>query len=227
MCSSDLNTNPDLISAKSMTELTNIVANADIIKKAPTLSESTVNFYKRFIQPNLLPIIIVVIFISFMVYRYMTYSNEKEKFDPNKSINDPTQTKLELSERNPYEFDNTMNKILRDKEANDILNDEDAFLAQAGYNAFSDVTQNPSLADEFKDYDVANKEEGPPQVGISGRRSPVDGIIGDNTIQQFNWLKKKPVTPKVPSKTKSTDETSTKIEKSDLSTLIFSPFAAG
>jgi len=132
------NTNPDLISAKSMTELTNIVANADIIKKAPTLSESTVNFYKRFIQPNLLPIIIVVIFISFMVYRYMTYSNEKEKFDPNKSINDPTQTKLELSERNPYEFDNTMNKILRDKEANDILNDESIYENLIDRNEFND-----------------------------------------------------------------------------------------
>lgn len=121
---------------------------------------------------------------------------------------------------------NSPNKNKRYREAakeagideNDILNDEDAFLAQAGYNAFSDVSQNPSLADEFKDYDVTNKEEGPTQVGISGRRSPVDGIIGDNTIQQFNWLKKKPVTPKVPSKTKSTDETSTKIEKSDLTT---------
>ena len=132
------NTNPDLISAKSMTELTNIVANADIIKKAPTLSESTVNFYKTFIQPNLLPIIIVVIFISFMVYRYMTYSNEKEKFDPNKSINDPTQTKLELSERNPYEFDNTMNKILRDKEANDILNDESIYENLIDRNEFND-----------------------------------------------------------------------------------------
>lgn len=119
------NTNPDLISSKSMTELTTIIANADIVKKAPTLSESTVNFYKRFIQPNLLPIIIVIIFISFMIYRYMTYSNEK--FDPNKSVNDPTQTQLELSERNPYEFDNTINQVIKDKEVNEILNDDSLY----------------------------------------------------------------------------------------------------
>jgi hypothetical protein len=119
------NTNPDLISSKSMTELTTIIANADIVKKAPTLSESTINFYKRFIQPNLLPIIIVIIFISFMIYRYMTYSNER--FDPNKSVNDPTQTELELSEKNPYEFDNAMNKVIKDKEANEILNDDSLY----------------------------------------------------------------------------------------------------
>jgi hypothetical protein len=132
------NTNPDLISAKSMTELTTIIANADIVKKTPTLSESTVNFYKRFIQPNLLPIIIVIIFISFMIYRYMTYTNEKEKFDPNKSVNDPNQTKLELSETNPYEFDNTMNKILRDKEANEILNDDSIYENLLDKNEFND-----------------------------------------------------------------------------------------
>lgn len=142
------NTNPDLISAKSLNELTNIIVTTEGIKKPATLSESTVNFYKRFIQPNLLPIIIVVIFISFMIYRYMTYSSDKEKFDPNKSINDPTQTELELSERNPYEFDNTMNKILRDKEANDILNDESIYDNLIDRNEFNDRevyrgTQNP------------------------------------------------------------------------------------
>jgi len=142
------NTNPDLISSKSLNELTNIIVTTENIKKPATLSESTVNFYKRFIQPNLLPIIIVVIFISFMIYRYMTYSSDKEKFDPNKSINDPTQTELELSERNPYEFDNTMNKILRDKEANDILNDESIYDNLIDRNEFNDRevyrgTQNP------------------------------------------------------------------------------------
>jgi len=142
------NTNPDLISVKSLNELTNIIVTTENIKKPATLSESTVNFYKRFIQPNLLPIIIVIIFISFMIYRYMTYSSDKEKFDPNKSINDPTQTELELSERNPYEFDHTMNKILRDKEANDILNDESIYDNLIDKNEFNDRevyrgTQNP------------------------------------------------------------------------------------
>lgn len=142
------NTNPDLISVKSLNELTNIIVTTENIKNPATLSESTVKFYKRFIQPNLLPIIIVIIFISFMIYRYMTYSADKEKFDPNKSINDPIQTELELSERNPYEFDNTMNKILRDKEANDILNDERIYDNLIDRNEFNDRevyrgTQNP------------------------------------------------------------------------------------
>jgi len=129
------NTNPDLISSKSMAELTKIVANTDPVKKA-TLSESTLSFYKKYIQPNILPLIIVVLFIIFMVYRYMTNS---EKFDPNKSIDDPTQTKLELSETDKhYEFDNVINQVVKDKEMNEILNDDSIYENLLDRNEFND-----------------------------------------------------------------------------------------
>ena len=131
------NTNPDLISAKSMAELTKIVADADPVKKV-SLSQSTISLYKKYIQPNLLPLIIVIIFISFMIYRFMTHS-EKEKFDPNKSVNDPTQTQLELSETpNHYEFDNVINEVVKDKEMNEILNDDSIYENLIDRNEFND-----------------------------------------------------------------------------------------
>jgi hypothetical protein len=134
------NTNPDLISSKSIAELTKIVEKADPIKKA-SLSESTLSFYKKYIQPNLLPLIIVIIFITFMIYRYMTNSDKenKEKFDPNKSVNDPTQTELELSETDKhYEFDNVINEVVKDKEMNEILNDDSIYENLLDRNEFND-----------------------------------------------------------------------------------------
>lgn len=132
------NTNPDLISAKSMTELTKIIVDSDPAKQLPTLSESTLSFYKKYIQPNLIPLIIVIVFISFMIYRYMSHS-EKEKFDPNKSVNDPTQTQLELSETDKhYEFDNVINQVVKDKEMNELLNDESIYENLIDRNEFND-----------------------------------------------------------------------------------------
>jgi hypothetical protein len=132
------NTNPDLISAKSITELTKIIVDSDPAKKVITLSESTLTFYKKYIQPNIIPIIIVIIFISLMIYRYMT-NNSKEKFDPNKSVNDPTQTQLELSETpKHYEFDNVINQVVSDKEMNEIYNDESIYENLIDRNEFND-----------------------------------------------------------------------------------------
>ena len=55
----------------------------------------------------------------------MTHS---EKFDPNKSVNNSTQTQLELSEtRNHHEFDNVVNQFMKDKEMNEIFNDESIY----------------------------------------------------------------------------------------------------
>ena len=131
------NTNPDLVSAKSMAELTKIVADANPVKKI-SLSESTVLFYKKYIQPSILPLIIVIVFITFMIYRYMTNSN-KEKFDPNKSVNDPTQTQLELSETDKhYEFDHVINEVVKDKEMNEIYNDDSIYENLIDRNAFND-----------------------------------------------------------------------------------------
>jgi hypothetical protein len=132
------NTNPDLISAKSIPELTKIIVDSDPAKKVITLSESTLTFYKKYIQPNIIPIIIVIIFISLMIYRYMT-NNSKEKFDPNKSVNDPTQTQLELSETpKHYEFDNVINQVVSDKEMNEIYNDESIYENLIDRNEFND-----------------------------------------------------------------------------------------
>jgi hypothetical protein len=131
------NTNPDLISSKSLNDLDKLIlSDSKDIKVGGTLIESSFDFYKKYIQPNLLPIVIIIVFVVFIIYRYMTKktkheineNNNIEQFDPNKSVNDPTQTKLELSET-PFhaDLDNTMNEFVREKEIDEILNDDSLY----------------------------------------------------------------------------------------------------
>lgn len=107
------NTNPDLVDSTLLKNLNESVIVSDK-EKLTTLGKSSLNFYKKFIQPNLIPIIVIVIFIGFIIYRYMTLKNEI--FDPSKQPSDPTQTKLEHSEINPHELDNIINKYIKDNE---------------------------------------------------------------------------------------------------------------
>lgn len=122
------NTNPDLISLKSLNELNDNIVAEDAVKKMSNLGESSVNFYKKYIQPNLIPIIVLIIFIVFIVYRYMSKNQdekEKEKFDPSIPIDDPKQTKLELHETGRHhELDNIINNIVEKNEIDEILNDD-------------------------------------------------------------------------------------------------------
>jgi len=121
------NTNPDLVSLKSLNELNDNVVVDDAVKKMSNLGETSINFYKKYIQPNIIPIIVLIIFIVFIVYRYMSKNQEetKEKFDPSKPIDDPKQTKLELHETGRHhELDNIINNIVEKNEIEEILNDD-------------------------------------------------------------------------------------------------------
>jgi hypothetical protein len=110
------NTNPDLVDSSLLKNLNETVI-VNTTKKT-TLSESSLNFYKKFIQPNLIPIIVIILFIGFIIYRYLTRKNEK--FDPSKHPSDITQTKLEHSEINPHELDNVINTYIKDKENEEL-----------------------------------------------------------------------------------------------------------
>jgi hypothetical protein len=133
------NTNPDLISTKSINDLNEAVVISDTGTKMKTLVGSFEGIYKIYIKPNLIPIIILVVFLSFIIYRYMTNKqSSKEEFDPSKSINDKTQTKLELHEtdnhhefdhviNNHPEFDNVINNIIQKNEVDEILNDDSIY----------------------------------------------------------------------------------------------------
>lgn len=131
------NTNPDLISSKSLNDLDKLIlSDSKDIKVGGTLIESSFDFYKKYVQPNLLPIVIIIVFVVFIIYRYMTKktkqeideNNNIEQFDPNKSVNDPSQTQLELSETPLHaDLDNTMNEFVREKEIDDILNDDSLY----------------------------------------------------------------------------------------------------
>jgi len=119
------NTNPDLISVKSFNDLDNAIVVSETGKKLSTLGESALNFYKKFIQPNLIPLVILLAFITFIIYRYMTNrKNNSEKFDPSKPNDAPEQTRLELHETNHHELDNVINNIIQKNEIDEILNDD-------------------------------------------------------------------------------------------------------
>lgn len=126
------NTNPDLISNKSINDLNDAIIVSDALKKSSTLTTSTISVYNKYIRPNLIPIIILICFLSFMLYRYMTKKNDSnnsiESFDPNKSISDPTQTELNLHETpNHHELDNVINNIVQQNEIDEILNDDSIY----------------------------------------------------------------------------------------------------
>ena len=73
---------PDLISMKSINELTNvfIASSQDVpinggVVHQPTLLKNPFNiktFFLNYIKPNLLPIIIILLFIGFLVFRYVS-----------------------------------------------------------------------------------------------------------------------------------------------------------
>lgn len=125
------NTNPDLISNKSINDLNDAIIVSDALKKSSTLTSSSISMYKKYIKPNLIPIIILICFLSFMIYKYMTKKIETEKtenFDPNKSINDPKQYKLNLHETsNHHDLDNVINSIVLKNEIDEILNDDSLY----------------------------------------------------------------------------------------------------
>jgi hypothetical protein len=111
-------TNPDLINSKSLSDLNKIIISDSAPPKTMSnLSENLVSFYKKYIQANILPIIIIVIFVSFIIYRYMTHSSED--FDPSKSISSP-QNLLEQSDI----LNNTVKNENKLKNIDTIINDE-------------------------------------------------------------------------------------------------------
>ncbi len=123
-------TNPELVTAKAIDELNSTIIVTDTTK-APTLGNSSLNIYKKYIKPNIVPIVILIAFIAFMVYRYMTNKKIKEKkesFDPSKKLTDPTQQALELHETDRHhEFDHVINQVVEKNEIDEILNDNSIY----------------------------------------------------------------------------------------------------
>jgi hypothetical protein len=96
---------PDLISMKSMNDLVDIVVeggnasgivkqNSDNINNLEQFIKNSSkpspfdlkSIYNNYIKPNLLPIIIIIVFIAFFLFRY--YSVKEEKFNPAQPIDE-------------------------------------------------------------------------------------------------------------------------------------------
>ena len=90
------NSKPDLISMKSMNDLVDIVYEggaAENVELALSNLTKPVSFdiktiYVNYIKPNLLPLIIILLFISCILFRYFSINDEKknEKFNPAQPI---------------------------------------------------------------------------------------------------------------------------------------------
>jgi hypothetical protein len=118
------NTNPSLVDSALLKNLNDQVIISE--ENKVTLGESSINLYKKYIQPNLIPIIVIILFVGFMIYRYMT--RKQENFNPTLHPSDKSQTKLEHSEINPHELDNVINTYIRDKENEELegqINEEE------------------------------------------------------------------------------------------------------
>jgi hypothetical protein len=121
------NTHPDLISTKSLTDLDKIIIGSNDAgqKTITSLTDSLIQFYKKYIQANVLPIVIIIIFLAFIIYRYMS---KNEQFDPSKSIS-AQQNLLEQTDilNNKVRKENNLNienidEILDDESIYDNLN---------------------------------------------------------------------------------------------------------
>jgi hypothetical protein len=118
------NTNPDLISSKSLSDLNKIIISDSAPQKSMSnLTENIISFYKKYVQANVLPIIIIIVFLSFIIYRYMSRESN-EKFDPSKPISD-VQNLLEQTDilNDAVKKENKLNITNIDE----ILNDESIY----------------------------------------------------------------------------------------------------
>ncbi len=126
------NSKPDLISMKSMNDLVDIVfeggANENIqnaltnITKPSSFDIKTI--YATYIKPNLLPIIIILVFISCVLFRYFALKEKEEKFNPAQPIESQVNRNnyvsgvdvnipvlYDLSELNKFSDDELLNKM--------------------------------------------------------------------------------------------------------------------
>jgi hypothetical protein len=79
---------PDLISMKSMNDLVDIVFEGGAIQNINEITKpasfNIKNIYTDFIKPNFLAIIVILLFIAFVLFRY--FSIKDEKFNPAQPI---------------------------------------------------------------------------------------------------------------------------------------------
>ena len=103
-------TRPDLISMKSINDLAPFIQHSEIEMNIlnninggmpSTSSFSIKQFYQSYIKPNILPIIIIVIFVGCIIIRYLSI-NDKKNALPNQSDPNPnTDSKSLIENFNP------------------------------------------------------------------------------------------------------------------------------
>jgi hypothetical protein len=169
---------PDLVSFKSVNDINNDMFSEPIIigdnSNTGCFNSNIYNFYKKYIQPNLIAIIIIVLFVILITYRYLTYkkevNNSIEEFDPSKSIHSQIN-------RNVYVGDQLNPNVHKTPEMIE---------ASSRYNNITHI-----LDDSIYDDDNNNNIDEPSQVASrrlqtsdqTGRSSVIDDIPTRHSLQ--------------------------------------------
>jgi hypothetical protein len=167
-------TSPDLVSLKSLNDI-NLELYSESIDSNKNgcnnyFNNNLYKFYKTYIQPNLIAIVIIVLFFTLIIYRYMTYKRKNKKnkksedkklddkkldkvvedFDPSKSVKSQINRNLYIGEVLNPETVKTSEMIEASSRYNDITHILDDTLYDDELNNISEQTGRSNFIDTEK-----------------------------------------------------------------------------
>ena len=158
-------TSPDLVSLKSINDI-----NVEMFSESIDSNNNGCNnyfnnniykFYKTYIQPNLIAIVIIVLFFSLIIYRYMTHQRKQKKnkrkdnkiiedFDPSKSVKSQVNRNLYIGDVLNPETVKTSEMIDASSRYNDITHILDDTLYDDELNNIGEQTGRSNFIDDEK-----------------------------------------------------------------------------
>ena len=171
------NTNPDLISAKTFSDLNKMVIMDDEpTKETKTLINTSLTFYKKYIQPNIIPIIIIILFIIVMIYRYMTSKKnddskkKRKKTLKNKEdiINIENENNIQIQEQN------NLNQQLQIQQIPTIQSIDNVI--DSVINKNDDILDDDAIYEmmEEKEEDNTNQYQDNDYINFAGESTKID-----------------------------------------------------
>jgi hypothetical protein len=169
-------TSPDLVSLKSLNDINNdMFSDANVINNSNNtgcFNSNIYNFYKKYIQPNLIAIIVIILFIIIVIYRYLTYKKEEkqdkqvkqvEQFDPSKSIQSQINRNVYIGDQLDPDVEKTPEMIEASSRYNNIthiLDDSiyDDTVNNIGRSNYIDIEQIESVTGLNNRWNIKQKD---------------------------------------------------------------------
>jgi len=167
-------TSPDLVSLKSLNDINNdMFSDANVINNSNNtgcFNSNIYNFYKKYIQPNLIAIIVIILFIIIVIYRYLTYKKEEkqdkqvEQFDPSKSIQSQINRNVYIGDQLDPDVEKTPEMIEASSRYNNIthiLDDSiyDDTVNNIGRSNYIDIEQIESVTGLNNRWNIKQKDK--------------------------------------------------------------------